>query len=97
MTSINVVLGARYWLVRLLGRGGMSDVYVELDEQSGRAVALKIVRSGDLELARRLTHEAPALEKLKLPGPIRLLDTGLAGDQAYFVMELVEGPTLAEK
>ncbi len=73
----------------------MSDVYEALDEQNGASVALKIVRSGDPEFVRRLTQEALALESFEHPGLIRLLDTGLAGDQAYLVMELINGPTLA--
>jgi len=96
MTSIADVLGGRYRLVRLLGQGGMSDVYQAVDQESGTAVAVKILRSGDPALARRLAQEARALERLKHSGLIRLLDTGLAGDQAYLVMELVEGRTLAE-
>lgn len=96
MTSNTDVLGGRYRLVRLLGRGGMSDVYQAVDQRSGTAVAVKIVRSGDPELARRLAQEARALERFEHPGLIRLLDTGLVGDQAYLVMELVDGPTLAE-
>jgi serine/threonine protein kinase len=95
MTSVNDVLGARYRLVRLLGRGGMSDVYEAVDERSGTTVALKIVRSGDPEYGRRLAQEAAALESFEHPGLIRLLDTGLAGDQAFLVMELIDGPTLS--
>ena len=96
MTSIADVLGGRYRLVRLLGRGGMSDVYEAVDERDGTSVALKIVRSGDPEFVRRLTLEAQALERFEHPGLIRLLDTGLAGDDAYLVMQFVDGPTLAE-
>lgn len=96
MTSIADVLGGRYHLVRLLGRGGMSDVYEAIDDRSGDTVALKIVRSGDPEFVRRLTQEARALESFEHPGLIQLLDTGLAGDDAYLVMEFVDGPTLAE-
>src|SRR5664280_2728519 len=95
MTSVNDVLGGRYRLVRLLGRGGMSDVYLAIDEHDGSNVALKIVRSSDPEFVRRLEHEARALESFMHPGLIRLLDTGFAGDQAFLVMEFVDGPTLA--
>jgi serine/threonine protein kinase len=74
----------------------MSDVYEAVDERSGTSVALKIVRSGDPEFVRRLTQEARALERFEHPGLIRLLDTGMAGDDAYLVMQFVDGPTLAE-
>jgi serine/threonine protein kinase len=74
----------------------MSDVYQAIDDHSGQTVALKIVRSGDPEFVRRLTQEARALESFEHPGLIQLLDTGLTGDDAYLVMEFVDGPTLAE-
>jgi serine/threonine protein kinase len=74
----------------------MSDVYEAFDERNDTTVALKIVRSGDPEFVRRLTQEARALESFEHPGLIRLLDTGLAGDDAYLVMEFIDGPTLAE-
>ena len=73
----------------------MSDVYEAIDEQSGDPVAVKIVRSGDPEFVRRLTLEARALESFEHPGLITLLDTGLTGDDAYLVMEFVDGPTLS--
>jgi serine/threonine protein kinase len=96
MTLINETLGGHFRLVRLLGRGGMSDVYEAVDARSSLVVAVKILRSGDPEFVRRLAHEARALESFEHPGLVRLYDTGLAGDQAYLVMEYVEGITLAE-
>lgn len=95
MTQIGDVLADRYRLVRLVGRGGMSDVYEADDRLTNTAVAIKLVRSGDPEFARRLDREVRALESLEHPGLIRLLDTGVAGDQAFLVMDYVDGPTLA--
>jgi serine/threonine protein kinase len=74
----------------------MSDVYEALDEHTGVSVAVKVVRSGDPEFVQRLSHEARALESFSHPGLVRLFDTGLAGDQAYLVMEYIDGITLAE-
>jgi serine/threonine protein kinase len=74
----------------------MSDVYLAVDQDTGREVAIKIVRSGDPDLARRLAQEARALEGFDHPGLVRLLDTGVTGDQAYLVMEYVDGSNLAE-
>ncbi|MDR3648964.1 MAG: serine/threonine-protein kinase [Acidimicrobiales bacterium] len=96
MTSTTDLLADRYRLAGLLGRGGMSDVYEAVDEWSGTSVAIKVVRSGDPALARRMAQEARALERVNHPGLVRLFDTGLEADQAYLVMELVKGPTLAE-
>jgi predicted Ser/Thr protein kinase len=96
MTSTTDVLADRYRLDRLLGRGGMSDVYLAVDEASGRQVAVKIVRSADPDLARRLAQEARALEGFAHPGLVRLLDTGVSGDQAFLVMDYIDGLNLAE-
>ncbi|HEX3842416.1 MAG TPA: serine/threonine-protein kinase [Acidimicrobiales bacterium] len=96
MTSATDVLADRYRLDRLLGRGGMSDVYLAVDEDNGRQVAVKIVRSGDPDLARRLAQEARALEGFAHPGLVRLLDTGVSGDQAFLVMDYIDGLDLAE-
>lgn len=96
MTSIADVLGGHYRLDRLLGRGGMSDVFQATDLTSGEQVALKVVRSGDPEFARRLSREAKVLESFDHPGLVHLLDIGVTGDQAFLVMDLVDGPTLAQ-
>ncbi|MBW4078446.1 MAG: serine/threonine protein kinase [Acidobacteria bacterium] len=96
MTSVAEVLGGRYRIVRLLGRGGMSDVYEAFDIVTGDSVAIKVVRSGDPDIGRRLSQEARALESFQHPGLIRLLDIGETGDQSYLVMELITGTTLAQ-
>jgi serine/threonine protein kinase len=95
MLSTSVLFAGRFRLGPLLGQGGMSDVYRAVDEQTGQPVALKIVRSGDPDLARRITQEVKVHQRMVHPGLIRLLDTGVADGQAYLVMELVEGVTLA--
>jgi eukaryotic-like serine/threonine-protein kinase len=97
VTAVNDVLAGRYRLVRLLGRGGMSDVYEAFDESAGRGVAIKIVRSSDPEFGRRLAQEARALESFEHPGLIRLLDIGAVEDQPFLVMELIVGQTLAQR
>jgi eukaryotic-like serine/threonine-protein kinase len=97
VTAVNDVLVGRYRLVRLLGRGGMSDVYEAFDESTGRGVAVKIVRSSDPEFGRRLAQEARALESFEHPGLIRLLDIGSVDDQPFLVMELIVGQTLAQR
>src|SRR5487761_2031100 len=96
MTAIADVLGGHYRLDRFLGRGGMSDVLQATDLTSGEQVALKVVRSGDPEFARRLSREAKVLESFDHPGLVHLLDIGVTGDQAFLVMDLVDGATLGD-
>ena len=97
MITIDELLSGRYRIERLLGQGGMADVYRAVDTTDGTAVALKVVRSGDPGLAQRLATEAKALAALQHEGLVRLLDAGVHEGHAYLVMELVEGPTLAAR
>ncbi len=89
------LLCGRYRLESLLGRGGMADVYLATDATGGPAVAVKLVRSTDPELARRLAREADAVARFDHPGLVRLLGTEVVRDQAFLVMELVDGPALS--
>ena len=73
----------------------MSEVFEAMDERTGMAVAVKVVRSGDPDLARRMAQKARALELVEHPGLVRLLDTGSTDSKAYLVMELIQGSTLA--
>ncbi len=91
-------LAGRYRLGPLLGRGGMADVHRAIDTVSGDTVAVKLLRATDPGAARRLAQEARALERLRHHGLVRLRDAGVGGGdgQAYLVMDLVEGRTLAQ-
>jgi serine/threonine protein kinase len=95
------LLGDRYELGEVLGRGGMADVHRATDRLLHRDVAVKVLRdvAGDDGDRARFTGEARTLAGLSHPGLVMVLDAGLAGDsseQPYLVMELVEGTTLGE-
>ena len=91
-------MGDRYSLEEIIGRGGMADVYRATDQVLGRPVAVKLLRdvtASEPERAR-FTAEARTLAKLNHAGLVTVLDAGTSGDQPYLVMELVDGPTLAD-
>ncbi len=91
------VLAGRYQLGPLLGQGGMADVHRAVDTATGEPVAVKLLRAPDPAAGRRMAQEAKALGRLRHDGLVQLLDAGVgSGDgQAYLVMDLVEGRTLA--
>jgi len=82
-------LGRRYRLLERLGRGASGEVFRAVDRGSGREVAIKLIPRG--HRAARLPREVAALQALDVPGVVRLLDAGEAGDRAFLAMELVEG------
>ena len=97
MSATEQLVSGRYRMGALLGQGGMADVFRATDTVTGTEVALKVVRSADPDLARRLTLEAKALARLEHPGLVQLLDAGVHNQQAFLVMELVDGPTLSAR
>ncbi len=91
------VLGGRYRLEALLGRGGMAEVHRATDLRLDRPVAVKLFRQDtDRDSARRFTEEAHTLANLGHPGLVAVYDSGVEGDQPYLVMELVSGWPLSE-
>src|SRR5215468_3566126 len=73
-----------------LGAGGMGQVYKARDTRLGRHVAIKVLTE---EFSDRFEREARAISALNHPNVCTLHDVG----PNYLVMELVEGPTLAER
>ena len=73
-----------------IGAGGMGDVYRARDVRIGRDVAIKVSREA---FSERVSREAQAVAALNHPNICTLHDVG----PDYLVMELVEGPTLAER
>ena len=98
-----VLLDGRYRLVRLLGRGGMGEVWRAYDNRIGREVAVKIVTAGGLseENLARFDREARIIGNLSGPSIVTVHDYGhdeYAGETApYLVMELVAGRTIADR
>lgn len=91
------LLGGRYELREVLGRGGMADVRAALDHRIGRTVAVKLLRNpADATQRARFISEARTLARLSHANIVGLLDAGLDDDVPYLVMEFAAGRTLAE-
>ncbi|MCB9515874.1 MAG: tetratricopeptide repeat protein [Candidatus Latescibacteria bacterium] len=87
-----------YQLKRLLGEGGMGQVYEALDRRDGSRVAVKLLRGGAMATDREkelFAREARAGMELEHPGLVRVLAVNIAeGVQPYLAMEYLPGPSL---
>lgn len=97
---IGSVLDGKYKVERLLGRGGMGEVYAGTHLRLERAVAIKILH-GDLNdnasFVARFAREARTAAKLEHPNAVHVYDFGSLEDgSTYLVMEFIEGVTLRE-
>jgi tetratricopeptide (TPR) repeat protein len=87
----------RYRILRLLGEGGMGNVYLAQQENPHRVVALKVIKPGfvNAQLLRRFEQEGHALGRLHHPGIAQIYEAGTAdsgaGPQPYFAMEFIAG------
>ncbi len=91
------LLGERYRLDELIGRGGMASVWRATDTVLAREVAVKRLHPGllaDEEHAERFRREALLVARLSHPNLVHLLDRGEDAQGPYLVMELVEGENL---
>ncbi|MBR0230139.1 MAG: serine/threonine protein kinase, partial [Erysipelotrichaceae bacterium] len=93
------VIGNRYIVVKLIGEGGMADVYLAVDSILKREVAVKVLR-GDLNEdpvnLQRFQREASAITNLSHPNIVEVYDVGEDNHRSYFVMEYVPGKTLKQ-
>ena len=105
MTEQATLLGDRYHLDRVIGRGGMAEVWRATDTRLGRAVAIKRLRvdlASDVGFQARFRREAQAAAGLNHPNIVSVYDTGEETDPdsdvavPFIVMELVDGHTLKE-
>ena len=100
------VVGGRYELGELLGRGGMAEVRKGTDTRLGRVVAVKRLRTdlaSDATFQARFRREAQSAASLNHPAIVAVYDTGeepatdgSGVSQPYIVMEFVAGRTLRD-
>jgi len=89
-----------YEISSLLGAGGMGEVYQAQDTRLGRGVAIKILPdefSDDAQRMARFDREAKVLASLNHPSIAAIYGLEDSNSVRALVMELVEGPTLAER
>jgi protein kinase-like protein/zinc ribbon protein len=92
------ILGDRFRIVALLGRGGMGEVFRADDLKLGQAVALKFLppeMSQDQERLRRLYNEVRTARQIAHPNVCRVYDVGEVGGEHFISMEYIEGEDLA--
>ncbi|WP_405977613.1 protein kinase domain-containing protein [Streptomyces sp. NBC_00158] len=98
---VGKVLGGRYRVTSVVGRGGMGVVARAVDELLAREVAVKVLRaytdSDEAELAdlrTRMEREAQAAARIRHPGVVTVHDVTHEQGLPVIVMELVDGPSL---
>jgi serine/threonine-protein kinase len=88
-----------YHIIKLLGAGGMGEVYLAEDSRLERRVALKLLPprlAADTEHLLRFEREARALAALSHPNIVTIHTVEHVGDYHFLTMEFVEGKTLAQ-
>ncbi|HET7769256.1 MAG TPA: protein kinase [Chloroflexota bacterium] len=101
MTALEAgrVIAERYRLIKPIGHGGMSSVYLARDERLGREVAVKVLHPSlatDQSFVERLRREAQSAAALSHPNIASVYDWGDGGGAHYLVMEYVPGSTLKD-
>ena len=92
-------LDGRYLIQSLVGVGGMANVYRGVDEKTGNAIAVKVLKEEFLdneELVRRFKNESKAISILSHPNIVKVYDVSVTDRLQYIVMEYVDGITLKE-
>ena len=109
MSNVPRVLGNRYEIGDLIGRGGMAQVHLGYDTRLSRTVAIKVLRTdlaADPMFLARFRREAQSAAALNHPSIVSVYDTGEetmdtpTGQQIslpYIVMEYVRGRGVVER
>jgi len=88
-----------YTIIKQIGAGGMGEVFEAQHRHIGRGAAIKVLlpELSAVEAAvRRLFNEARAASLIRHPGIVEILDCDVLDDQAFIIMEYLEGESLGE-
>lgn len=88
----------RYLVVQAIGKGGMGEVYLAIDQRLGSAVALKrTFFSEDEALGNAFEREARILARLRHPVLPKVIDHFIENNDQFLVMEHISGDDLAKR
>jgi len=91
------LLDNKYRLAERIGGGGMGDVFRAENVLAGRPVAIKFLHpelAQNLEVSQRFFQEAQAVNKIRHPNVVDVLDAGLSEMGPYIVMEYLDGESV---
>ena len=94
-----MIFANKYRIVKLIGSGGMANVYLGIDMNTGVNVAIKILKpefSSDDEFIRRFDAEAKAVASLNHANIVKVYGVGHEGNFRYIVQEYIEGITVKD-
>jgi serine/threonine-protein kinase len=100
-TSQTIITGttlSSYHELKMIGRGGMAEVYRAESPTNHKPVAIKVLRAslaGEEQFRKRFMREAEVVAGLEHPNIVRVLDYGHENDAYYIVMELLSGPDVS--
>lgn len=94
----NTMVQNRYLVVQSIGKGGMGEVYLAVDQRLGSAVALKrTLFEADNALGNAFEREAKILGRLRHPVLPKVIDHFIDGEGQFLVMEHISGDDLAKR
>jgi serine/threonine protein kinase len=92
------LLQNRYLISRIIGKGGMGEVYLATDKRLGNEVALKRTTVGEDELlATAFEREARTLAGLRHPALTKVSDHFLEEDEQFLIMDFIDGEDLSQR
>ena len=97
MEYIGRTLNGRYQLQKLIGSGGMANVFEAIDLAENKTVAVKLLKQEYLsndEFVRRFRNESKVIAVLDHPNIVKVFDVNFTGADQYIVMEYIDGITL---
>ncbi len=94
----NTLIQNRYLVVQLIGKGGMGEVYLAVDQRLGSAIALKrTFFSDDEQLGNAFEREARTLARLRHPVLPKVSDHFTEEATQYLVMEHISGEDISKR
>jgi eukaryotic-like serine/threonine-protein kinase len=86
----------RYVVLDSIGSGGMGLVYLAIDPDLDRKIAIKLMRRRTPQGHARLLREGQAMARVKHPNVVSVHDLGLYEDLVFVAMDYIDGSTLTE-